>query len=283
MHAEQALRARAKQLASIYWHHSIRLFPDLLTKGGKSESLLEAERAAILGPLDLSGREVLDIGSWNGYFAFEAKRAGAARVIASDSLCWSLPMFRGRETFDLARECLGLDIETKTIDPTELPGDIAPVDVVLFLGVFYHMHDPIAVLKATAALAREALVIETHQDLLDLARPGMAFYPRATLYGDESNWWGPNPECMFELLESIGWPQVHYQPHPVVGAGRGIYHAFRDADTARRLFRGGPQVHDLRTREGQSAAFAQPPSAGATPKPAAGRGSWRRWLGGNRA
>lgn len=192
-------------------------------------------------------------------------------------------MFRGRETFDLARECLGLDIEAKVIDPVELPGDLAPVDVVLFLGVFYHMHDPIAVLKASAALAREALVIETHQDLLDLPRPGMAFYPRATLNGDESNWWGPNPECMFELLESIGWPQVYYQAHPVAGAGRGIYHAFRDVDTARRVFRGGPHVHDLRTREGQSAAFAQPSSPGASSTPAAGRGSWRRWLGRIRA
>src|SRR5687768_13077826 len=113
MHDEQALRERAKELASIHWHHSIRLFPDLLMKGSKSESLLEAERAAILGPLDLGGRAVLDIGSWNGYFAFEAKRAGATRVIASDSLCWNIPVFRGRETFDLARECLGLDIETK--------------------------------------------------------------------------------------------------------------------------------------------------------------------------
>lgn len=274
MYDEQALRARAKELASVYWHHSIRLFPDLLMTGGKSEPVLEAERAAILGPLDLAGREVLDIGSWNGYFAFEAKRAGAARVIASDSLCWSLPMFRGRETFDLARECLGLDVETKTIDPTELPGDLAPVDVVLFLGVFYHMHDPISVLKSTAALAREALVIETHQDLLDLPRPGMAFYPRATLNGDDSNWWGPNPECMLELLESIGWMQVYYQPHPVVES-RGIYHAFRSAEAAQRLFRGGPGVHDLRTNEGQSAAFARAPSPVAA---AAGRRFWSRWL-----
>ena len=276
MHDEQALRARAKELASVHWHHSIRLFPDLLIEGSKSESLLKAERAAILGPLDFAGREVLDIGSWNGYFAFEAKRAGAARVVASDSLCWHIPVFRGRETFDLGRECLGLDIEAKVIDPTQLPGDLAPVDIVLFLGVFYHMHDPVAVLKAAAALAREALVIETHQDLLDLPRPGMAFYPRATLNGDESNWWGPNPECVFELLESIGWPQVYYQPHPVVGATRGIYHAFRSDQAAQRAFRGGPGVLDLRTPAGQAAAFAR---AALAPASAPARGGFlRRWL-----
>jgi len=274
MRDEQALRARAHELGSIYWHHSIRLFPDLLTKGGKSEDLLARERAAILGPLVLENRSVLDVGSWNGYFAFEAKRAGAARVIASDSLCWNLPAFRGRETFDLARECLDLDIDTMVIDPTELPGDLAPVDVVLFLGVFYHMHDPIAVLKNTASLAREVLVIETHQDLLDLDRPGMAFYPRDTLNGDPSNWWGPNPECMFELLESIGWTQVYYQPHPVVGSGRGIYHAFRSAEAAQRLFRGGPGVLDLRTPQGQAAAFAR----GSSRTARSGRSLLRRLL-----
>ncbi|MFI4969835.1 MAG: class I SAM-dependent methyltransferase, partial [Lysobacterales bacterium] len=190
---EQSLRARARELASVPWHHSIRLFPDLVINGSKSPELLERECSAILGTIALEGRSVLDIGSWNGYFAFEAKRAGAARVIASDSLCWHLPLFRGRETFDLARECLDLDIETKVIGPTELPGDLTPVDVVLFLGVFYHMHDPIAVLKNAANVVRDVLVIETHQDLLSLDRPGMAFYPRDTLSGDHSKLVGTEP------------------------------------------------------------------------------------------
>lgn len=271
MRDEQALRARAAELASVYWHHSIRLFPDLEIEGGKSADLLERERAAILGPLDLAGREVLDIGSWNGYFAFEAKRAGAARVIASDSLCWHLPVFRGRETFDLARECLGLDIDTQVIDPTELPGDLAPVDVVLFLGVFYHMHDPIAVLKSAAALAREALVVETHQDLLTLDRPGMIFYPRDTLNGDHSNWWGPNPECMVELLDSIGWPKVYYQHHPVTGPGRGIYHAFRSAEAAARCFKAeadNATVFDLTSEAGRRAVFGRLPQPARAEMPA---------------
>lgn len=280
MHDEATLRTRAEELATVPWHHSIRLFPDLLIKGSKSEALLAAERAAILDPLALDGRTVLDIGSWNGYFAFEAKRAGAARVVATDSLCWNLPVFRGRETFDLARECLGLDIETKVIDPTELPGGLEPTDVVLFLGVFYHMHDPIAVLNGAAALAREVLVIETHQDLLDVPHPAMAFYPRDTLNGDHSNWWGPNPRCLFELLESIGWMLVFYQPHPLVGAARGIYHAFRSAESAERLLRRREGLLDLRTPQGQAAAFASRSLVPIFPAalPAKARGLLRRWL-----
>ena len=67
MQDEATLRTRAEELATVPWHHSIRLFPDLLIKGSKSEALLAAERAAILDPLALDGRSVLDIGSWNGY------------------------------------------------------------------------------------------------------------------------------------------------------------------------------------------------------------------------
>lgn len=284
MRDEQALRARAAELMSIYWHHSIKLFPDLVTKGGKSSELLERERAAILDTIALDGRSVLDIGSWNGYFAFEAKRAGAARVIASDSLCWQMPLFRGRETFDLARECLGLDIEAEVIDPTALPGHLEPVDVVLLLGVFYHMQDPIAVLKNAASLARDAIVIETHQDLLTLDRPGMAFYPRNTLDGDHSNWWGPNPECVFELLESIEFPHVYYQDHPTVGPGRGIYHAFRSAESAKRVLRRSADnvtLFDLRSAAGKKIIFRRLPSlmrlASVTRARSAARRWWDRW------
>jgi tRNA (mo5U34)-methyltransferase len=218
---------------------------------------------------------VLDIGTWNGYFAFEAKRSGAGRVIASDSVCWHLPMFRGRETFDLARECLDLDIEAKVIDPTELPGDLQPVDVILFLGVFYHMQEPVAVLKKAAALAHDVLVIETHQDLLTVDRPGMIFYPRDTLNGDHSNWWGPNPECMFELLDSIGFTHVYYQHHPVNGPTRGIYHAFRSAPTAARYLRRAADnrtLFDLRSEAGRHMVFARVDSR-ASPLPPS---RWRR-------
>lgn len=66
MRDEPALRAGAEELPSLYWHHSILLFPDLEINGGQSAEPLERERAAIHGPVDLAGREVLYIGSWNG-------------------------------------------------------------------------------------------------------------------------------------------------------------------------------------------------------------------------
>ena len=69
---------------------------------------------------------------------------------------------------------------------------------------------------------------------LGLGRLAMAFYPRDELNGDGSNWWGPNRECMFELLASQGFAAVYHQPHPTVRE-RGIYHAFRAQEDARAL------------------------------------------------
>ena len=254
----QGVREQVKDLMQVYWHHTLRLLPDLIVKGGKTAGTLEAECAAILGVVDLVNRSVVDVGTWNGYFAFEAKRAGASRVIATDSYVWRSPVFRGRETFEIARECLGIEVEGKEIDPTEFPGDIAPADVVLFLGVFYHLIDPIMVLQKVAPLANDLLVIETHQDLTTVDRPAMVFYPGATLNNDNSNWWAPNPRCMTELLATVGFQHVFYQRHPQI-EGRGIYHAFRSADTARLYLRrtaDNVTLFDLASAAAQRTIFA---------------------------
>jgi tRNA (mo5U34)-methyltransferase len=251
------LEHRLNDLRDVYWHHTLRLGPDLIVNGGKSAEALEAERAAILDPVDLNNRTVIDVGTWNGYFAFEAKRAGARSVTATDSFVWRLPSFRGRDTFELARDYLGLDIAAKEIDPTELPGDLAPADVVLFLGVFYHMFDPILVLRNVAALTRDLLIVETHQDLLEIDRPGMIFYPGKTLNNDGSNWWGPNPACVAELLAELGFARVIYQWHPQI-PGRGIYHAFRSVPISERYLRrpaDNVKLFDLASPGGRNSVF----------------------------
>jgi hypothetical protein len=77
---------------------------------------------------------------------------------------------------------------------------VGSFDVVLFLGIFYHLVDPIRVLQNIAPIATESLVIETHLDLQNLGRPAMAFYPGKEVNNDPTNWWGPNREAMESLL-----------------------------------------------------------------------------------
>lgn len=254
------LRDRAGELKAIPWMHSIQLFPDLTIKGAKAPQTLARERSAILDLIDLNGKCVIDIGAWNGFFSFEAKRAGAARVIATDSFVWKHPVFRGRETFELARECVGLDIEALEIDPTEMPGDLSPADVVLFLGVFYHLFDPIMVLQKITSLARDVLIVETMQDLLDRKEPGMVFYPEADRPKGTTRWWGPNPACVHELLSAMGFPRILYQDYPTGTRARGIYHAFRSRGAEAAYLRRPVDnlgLFDLGSREGREAVFGR--------------------------
>lgn len=215
------------QAKTYFWFHSIDLGNGVVTPGSKSLAFLRAEADAIFGPLDLRGKSVLDIGAWNGSFSFEAKRRQAGRVLATDHYCWS-PVVKGRDTFHLAKTILKLEIDELDIDVPELtPDRVGQFDVVLFLGVFYHLIDPIRALQNLAALTKEVAVVESHLDMTNVERPAMVFYPGAELANDPTNWWGPNRRCMESLLKLVGFGEIKYQPHPVVGSSRGIFHAYK--------------------------------------------------------
>src|SRR5260370_32136318 len=111
------------RVAALPWHHSIGLGGGVVTDGNKSLPNCAGEAALIFDRVDLSGRSVLDIGAWNGFFSFEAKRRGASRVLATDSYCWSHPDIHGRETFDIARSALGLEVDAREIDAVDLSAE----------------------------------------------------------------------------------------------------------------------------------------------------------------
>ena len=232
--SDEALR---QAISRYIWFHSIELRPGIASSGPKTPEILALEAAAVFGPLDLSGRNVLDIGAWNGFFSFESLRRGAALVLATDSVTWKHPEYRGRETVELAAAELGLPVNTVELDAVDLDRVNFKVtfDVVLFLGVFYHLIDPIRVVMALRRHARKVLVLETVHDALTSDRPAMIFYPGAELAGDPTNWWGPNPAAVYGLLRQAGFGRVFYQDHPMHVAGgpqplrrRGVYHAFVD-------------------------------------------------------
>ena len=222
--SDAQLRTRIAEQA---WFHSIALRPGIVTPGVKPAELLAAEEEALFGPLDLAGLSVLDIGAWNGFFSLAAKRRGAARVLATDSHCWDHPHYRGRETLELCAAELELEIETRHLDPTTLPAGLGRFDLVLFLGVFYHLRDPLPVMDALGEVTGRCLLLETHQDALEQPRPMMVFYPGREMNEDETNWWGPNPPLMLHLLLAAGFTRILYRNHPAYGPARGLYAAFR--------------------------------------------------------
>jgi tRNA (mo5U34)-methyltransferase len=122
----------AERVKQYFWFHSIDLGNGVVTPGTKSPEIHASEAAAFFDPIKMSGATVIDIGAWNGFYSFEAKRRGASRVLATDHYCWNHKDFRGRETFELARSALGLDIEAIDIDVIELyPERLGTFDVAI--------------------------------------------------------------------------------------------------------------------------------------------------------
>lgn len=196
------------------WYHIMELAPGVVTPGIYDPR----ERLERMGfPADLSGKSVLDIGAYDGFFSFEAERRGARRVLAVDRH----PV--DHLGFSLARDVLGSRVEYRMGSVYDLAAEtFGCFDVVMFAGVFYHLRHPLLALDRIHGVCREYLFLETHvldSDFLHEGRrtplgemhpdlPGSAllqFYPYDELNGDPSNWFAPTVRCVELMLHNAGF------------------------------------------------------------------------------
>jgi len=198
------LKAR---VAELRWHHSIDLGHGIVTPG-QDNSARKLQRLKL--PDSFQGKTVLDVGAWDGFFSFEAERRGAQRVLATDSYSWNGSHDWGdKRGFQLARQALGSKVEDLDIDVLELsPDRVGAFDVVLFLGVLYHMRHPMLAVERVASVTREMIVVETAVDMLGCRRPAMAFYAGDELGCDATNWCGPNPPAVVGMLKVAGFRRI---------------------------------------------------------------------------
>ena len=188
----------------IDWAHTIDVGQGIVAPGRWNTPQV-FERLGI--STELRGKSVLDVGCWDGFYSFEAERRGARRVLATDDFIWRA----GHQTgFLLAREALQSKVEDRNIDVLDLsPQTVGTFDIVLFLGVLYHMKHPMLALERVASVTDQLLVVETVIDLLYLpGKRAMAFYPEAELGRDDTNWFGPTPEAVEAMLRSVGFTRV---------------------------------------------------------------------------
>ena len=208
------LRSR---VAALRWYHSIDLGQGVVTPGTDNSPY----RLARLDlPASLAGKTVLDVGAWDGFFSFECERRGAARVVAADYYSWHDTGWGTKAGFQLARQALGSRVEDVDIDVMDLsPERIGTFDVVLFLGVLYHLRHPLLALERIASVARDLLILETVVDMVGVSRPAMAFYPGRELNDDPTNWWAPNIPAVHGMLNSVGFDA---RPHRDRSARSGL-------------------------------------------------------------
>ncbi len=210
------------------WHHCIDLGCGVITPGGGKTSSPETEQKIGL-PESLAGMTVLDVGAWDGFYSFAAEKRGAKRVLATDSFVWQSPDV-GKGGFELARRVLNSQVEDMEIDVLDLsPEKVGVFDLVLLLGVLYHMRHPLLALDRVFSVTGKQLILETHVDMLNCERPAAAFYSGRELNNDPTNWFGPNALAVKGMLESAGFRDIKLVNTSQASGtcARMVFHAWR--------------------------------------------------------
>jgi len=235
-----------RRVAEVTWCHSIDLGHGIVTPGLSNVLPLSDEELP-----SFKGRSVLDVGAWDGLYSFRAEKAGAARVVALDNYAWGVsvparqaywdkcasqgslpdhgrdltdfwdPSLPGRKGFDLAREILESSVQPVVGDlMTIAPDTLGHFDVVLYLGVLYHMPEPLTALRQVRAVTGEVAVIETVAVRVLGQRDAslLSFYAGNELGGaDFGNWFAPTEAGLGALCRAAGFSRVDFvrRPPPV--------------------------------------------------------------------
>lgn len=230
-----------QKVEAIRWYHTIDLGNGVVTEGVDNTPL---RLGRVQLPDSLEGQSVLDVGAWDGFFSFEAERRGAARVVATDHYSWhgvGWGTGNGKAGFELARTALDSRVEDVDIDVMDLsPERVGTFDVVLFLGVLYHLPNPLLGLERVASVARNMVIVETVVDMVGVTRPAVAFYPDRELNDDPTNWWGPNVPAVEGMLRAVGFNRVQLVtplPSAPYRAARALARAVRGKDRLGAAFR----------------------------------------------
>jgi tRNA (mo5U34)-methyltransferase len=201
-------RTFADRVAALDWYHRMELRG--VVTPGVSDTRRGLPRLKL--PASFAGKSVLDVGAWDGFYSFEAARRGACRVLATDSFAWDGSCWGSKDGFLLARAALGMDhvVEDRLIDAMDLiPERLNETfDVTLFLGVLYHLKDPVTALQRVAAVTRELLVLETETALNWLPSPVCRVYAGRELNQDDTNFFAFNRSALKKLLKSHGFSRV---------------------------------------------------------------------------
>ena len=202
-YSDEDLRQRA---ADITWFHSMDLGAGLRTNGiyDPSRTLPRLKL-----PERLAGQTVLDVGAWDGFYSFEMERRGAD-VLATDDYSWGGGGWGTKAGFDLAHQARGSHVRSLQIDPLDLSPEAVGgrFDIVLMLGVLYHLRDPLRVLERVASVTQGLLVLETEVGMLLTRRPAAEFFPGTELNDDPTNWWAPNVAAMSGMLRAVGFRSI---------------------------------------------------------------------------
>ena len=215
-----------REVAEASWYHTIELPGGIVTEG---EYDLRPVMEKLPFPASLAGRRCLDVGTRDGFYAFEMERRGAAEVVAIDladvaRLDWPEPrpqfpqeveadLHARSRTFDVAHRALQSKVRWRDLSVYDLdPAEHGEFDFVNLGTLLLHLRDPVGALMAVARVLRGHLLLTEPISLsLSLLRRG----PTAALMTlpDAPFWWIPNAKALRRYVEAAGL-RVERQSRP---------------------------------------------------------------------
>ncbi len=248
---------KSRILAYPRWYHSFQLDPETkITGWAESEkayppsAFAEASFLYYHLPESWSGKSVLDIGGWDGALSFEMERRGSSEVVlvnprTIDDL--DLPLQGPGNKEEIERKYLtsGFPLDDihsggarllirwfnskiRVLDSSvyDLPEKLVrSFDLTLFLGLLYHLRDPVRGLEAAARVTREMLILETMCFPQDHPLANDAHSYCEFLGGSAGhNWWIFNHQTLEQMLRTSGFRDVQRKQ---VWNSRTVYHAFK--------------------------------------------------------
>ncbi|MDQ1374619.1 MAG: tRNA (mo5U34)-methyltransferase [Actinomycetota bacterium] len=203
------------------WYHTLELAPGVETPGWFDTRPLVAQ---LPFPASLAGKRCLDVGTFDGFWAFEMERRGASEVLAVDVIDpqgWDWPadsepsaieaiaQRKGRgEGFEVAKEALGSRVTRRELSSYDLdPADVGRFHVIYVGSLLLHLRDPIgALMRVRAVCDGTALMMDRVSLLLSALAPGV---PLARLDGKGRPWWwNPNRAALLRYIEAAGFEVV---------------------------------------------------------------------------
>jgi tRNA (mo5U34)-methyltransferase len=256
------LRERVEKIS---WYHTLELAPGVVTKG-IFDLRKWVDRYGL--PARLDGMRVLDIGAWDGFWAFEMERRGAAEVVALDlnderELDW--PPRRRPEQFEdrlrgdgfrLAKEALGSQVERVACNIYDAdPADLGTFDLVFCGMVLIHVRDQLLALERIARLCRGTFISAEEPDAaMNLLPFGGARYradrDAAVVF------WLPSARTWQRMLGTAGFDQVrrHARFKMPSTQGYSVRHVVHHASAS--VIAGKPIPSPRRMTEGREATRA---------------------------
>ncbi|WP_031496616.1 methyltransferase domain-containing protein [Bryobacter aggregatus] len=187
-------------------YHSLELPDGVIVPGVIPIDALQQRLRDLEVPGQLQGLRVLDIGAASGWNSFELEKRGA-EVVAIDCVEY-------RE-FSSMIAVLDSSVDYRIVDVDEMSSQIlGTFDVVLFLGVLYHLRHPLLALEQLCSLTRDIAYVESYVTDSSDSRSdqvSMEFYEIDELGGQIDNWFGPTTNCLLALCRAAGFASVTLQ------------------------------------------------------------------------